>query len=187
MDNKHTRILIIDDDKAFRVATTALLEDNGYTVETANDGKEGVQKFSDHCFDLILSDLVMEGMNGIEVLQSIKQKVPEQKVMMVTGFGSITTAVEAMRKGAYDYLTKPCNNDELLVKVERAVEEVQRERELKRLREMLDPSATFSNIISQNDKMKSVFHMVRQVAETDVTVLVFGETGTGKELFARSV
>jgi two-component system response regulator PilR (NtrC family)/two-component system response regulator AtoC len=183
----NTRILIIDDDKAFRVATTALLEDNGYTVETATNGKEGIQKFSDQCFELILSDLVMESMNGIEVLQAIKQKSPEQKVMMVTGFGSISTAVEAMRKGAYDYLTKPCNNDELLVKVERAVEEVGRERELRRLRDMLDPAANFSNIISQNDKMKNVFHIVRQVAETDVTVLVLGETGTGKELFARSV
>lgn len=180
-------ILIVDDDKAFRVATVALLQDEGYTVTAAKNGDEARRIIDTQKFDLIVSDLVMEGMNGIELLQYIKPKLPDATVMMVTGFGSVQTAVEAMRLGAYDYLTKPCNNDELLFKIRRALDERKKTEELKRLRNLFESTADFTNIISQNVKMDAVFKLVRQVAETDVTVLVLGETGTGKELIAKAI
>jgi DNA-binding NtrC family response regulator len=182
-----TNILIVDDDKAFRVATVALLQDEGYAVTAATSGEEAQRHIGAKRFDLILSDLVMEGMNGIELLRHIKQGNPDATVIMVTGFGSVQTAVEAMRDGAYDYLTKPCNNDELLIKVRRALSERAKSEELERLRDLLESTANFSNIISQNAKMKEVFKLVRQVAGTDVTVLVQGNTGTGKELIAKAI
>ena len=187
MERKKAQILIVDDDKAFRVATVALLQDEGYGVTAATNGDEATKQISERKFDLILSDLVMEGMNGIELLRHIKQETPDATVMMVTGFGSVQTAVEAMRHGAYDYLLKPCNNDELLIKVRRALGEREKTEELERLRSLLESTANFSNIISQNSKMKEVFKLVRQVAGTDVTVLVLGDTGTGKELIAKAI
>lgn len=187
MERKRTQILIVDDDKAFRVATVALLQDEGYAVTAATDGDEARKLVNERHFDLILSDLVMAGMNGIELLRYIKQGTPDATVMMVTGFGSVQTAVEAMRHGAYDYLTKPCNNDELLIKVRRALEEREKTEELERLRNLLETTANFDNIISQNARMKEVFKLVRQVAGTDVTVLVQGDTGTGKELIAKAI
>jgi DNA-binding NtrC family response regulator len=187
MKDSGTRILIVDDDKAFRIATVALLQDEGYLITAATNGAEARKALETQSFELILSDLVMEGMNGIELLQYIKQKSPDVTVMMVTGFGSVQTAVEAMRYGAYDYLTKPCNNDELIIKVRRALLERKKTEELDRLRSLLESTANFANVISQNTKMEQVFKLVRQVAETDVTVLVLGETGTGKELIAKAI
>lgn len=187
MSKSNLSILIVDDDKAFRIATMALLQDEGHYVHVAKNADEAKQRMETDVYDLILSDLVMEGMNGIELLQYIKRKTPEATVMMITGFGSVQTAVEAMRHGAYDYILKPCNNDELVIKIRRALEERLRIRELERLRSMLVSEANFSNIISRNEKMKQVFKLVKQVAETDVTVLVLGETGTGKELVAKAI
>lgn len=187
MEDIQARILIVDDDKAFRVATVALLQDEGYDVTAARSGEEAQKQLELYKFDLILSDLVMEGINGIELLQHIKRTLPDATVMMVTGFGSVQTAVDAMRYGAYDYLTKPCNNEELVIKVRRALDEKRKSKELERLRSLLESTAKFTNIISQNGTMKQVFKLVQQVAETDVTVLVLGETGTGKELIAKAI
>jgi len=187
MASSSERILVVDDDKAFRVSALALLQDEGFVVTTAVSGAEALQKIADTHFDLILSDLVMEGMNGMQLLQHIKQKLPDACVIMITGFGSIRTAVDAMREGAYDYLTKPCNNDELLIRVRRALAEKRKSAELERLREMVETTHDFNNIISRNERMQQAFKLVRQVAETDVTVLVLGETGTGKELIARAI
>ncbi|MEX1274694.1 MAG: sigma-54 dependent transcriptional regulator [Bacteroidota bacterium] len=180
-------ILIVDDDKGFRVATLALLKDNGYTVTAAANGKEAKKILTEERVDLVLSDLVMEGMNGIELLQWIRASVPGTPVMMITGFGSINTAVEAMRLGAYDYITKPCDNDELLIKIRRVLQEQQKDRELRRLREEIREQFSFGNIVSKNERMNKIFKLVNQVCETDVTVLVLGETGTGKELLAKAI
>jgi DNA-binding NtrC family response regulator len=187
MEQKGAHILIVDDDKAFRVATVALLQDDGYQVTAATSGEEARKQIAEKRFDLILSDMVMAGMNGIELLRFTRESTPETTVMMVTGFGSVQTAVEAMRLGAYDYLTKPCNNDELLIKVGRALKERDKSRELERLRSLVESTANFSSIISENAKMREVFKLVQQVAGTDVTVLVEGETGTGKELIAKAI
>jgi len=180
-------ILIVDDDSAFRIATVALLEDSGFAVQVASSAPQGQRMFESHTFDLVLSDLVMEGMNGIELLTWIKERSPETPVMMITGFASVKTAVEAIRLGAYDYITKPCDNDELLIKVRRALEDRKKDREIRHLREELRGTYSFSNIVSQSDSMNLVFKAVRQVADTDATVLVLGETGTGKEMLAKAI
>ena len=181
------RILVVDDDKAFRVATKTLLEDEGYRVALATNGEEGLEKMRVEEFDLLVSDLVMERMGGIALLKQVKTHQAGMPVIMVTGFGSIQTAVEAMRLGATDYLTKPCNNDELLIKIRRALDELQKDRELIHLREELRNTYSFANMVSRSDKMKDIIRQVRQVADTDVTILIQGESGTGKELVARAL
>ncbi|HUL42740.1 MAG TPA: sigma-54 dependent transcriptional regulator [Bacteroidota bacterium] len=186
-ESQRSRILIVDDDNAFRVATVALLREEGYSVRAVKGSEEAKRALSEESYDLILSDLVMEHMNGIDLLRYIRQTLPDATVMMITGFGSVQTAVDAMRSGAFDYITKPCNNDELVIKIKRAVDESRRAKELVRLRNLLQGEANFSNVITRNEKMKDVFKLIRQVAETDVTVLVLGETGTGKELVSKAI
>ncbi len=181
------KILIVDDDLAFRVGTVALLEDRGYAATTAANGEEAIQRLTEQQCDLVLSDLVMPGVNGIELLKHMHARYPGVPVIMVTGFASIGTAVEAMRTGAYDYVTKPCDNDQLVMKIQRALDEQQKDRELKILREEVREVYSFENIIGRNSKMKDVYRLVRQVAGTDVPALILGETGTGKELVAKSV
>ncbi len=184
---KGERILVADDDKAFRVAARTLLEDEGYAVHLTTSGETALEKLRAEEFDLLLSDLVMGKMSGIQVLQQARSMRPDLPVIMVTGFGSIETAVEAMRLGASDYLTKPCNNDELLIKVRRALDVQQRDRELTKLREELRTTYAFGNMVSQSPRMKDVIRQIQQVADTDVTILLQGESGTGKELVARAL
>jgi DNA-binding NtrC family response regulator len=181
------KIMIVDDDLAFRVGTSALLDDHGYASTIAANGDEAIRKLVDQKFDLVLSDLVMPGMNGIELLQHIKTGHPELPVIMVTGFASIGTAVEAMRLGARDYVTKPCDNDELLIKIRRALEEQQKDRELRTLRDEVRGVYGFGNIVGRNSRIQEVFTLVKQVAGTDVPALILGETGTGKELVAKAI
>ncbi len=181
------RILVVDDDKAFRVATRTLLEDESYKVLLAANGDEALAILASSDVDLMLSDLVMAKMSGIELLQKAKARSPDLTVIMATGFGSINSAVEAMRLGATDYLTKPCNNAELLLKIRRALDMKCNNRELKKLREELHSTYSFGNMVSRSEKMKHVIQSIRQVGDTDVTILIQGESGTGKELVARAV
>ena len=181
------KIMIVDDDLAFRVGTLALLDDNGYSSTIASSGDEARRKLAEQHFDLVLSDLVMPGMNGIELLQHITTSHPGTPVIMVTGFASIGTAVEAMRLGARDYVTKPCDNDELLIKIRRALEEQQKDMELKSLRDEVRGVYGLGNIVGRNSRMKEVYTLVEQVAGTDVPALILGETGTGKELVAKAI
>ena len=183
----HGRIMIVDDDLAFRIGTLALLEDHGYVSTIATNGEEAKRKLAEQQFDLVLSDLVMPGINGIELLQHIRGSHPGVPVIMVTGFASIGTAVEAMRLGARDYVTKPCDNDELLIKIRRALEEQQKDRELRSLRDEVRGVYAFGNIVGRNSRMKEVYTLVQQVAGTDVPALILGETGTGKELVAKAI
>lgn len=181
------RILVVDDDKAFRVATRTLLDDEGYDVVLATGGDEALAMLATGGADLMLSDMVMAKMTGIELLEKVKALYPDIMVIMVTGFGSIGTAVEAMRLGATDYLTKPCNNLELLLKIRRALDLRAKDRELTHLRETIQSTYSFGNMISRSDKMKQVIQSIRQVADRDVTILIQGESGTGKELVARAL
>ena len=181
------RILIVDDDELYRKALVNLLLDEGFEVTGAGSGAEALQKVSDSEFDLVLSDLVMEDMTGTQLLGQVKRKFPDIHMIMMTGHGSIETAVEAMREGAFDYLSKPCKNEELLIRVRRALDEKRQSAELQRLRDVVETTLSFDNIVSQNETMRQSFRLVKQVAQTDVTVLVLGETGTGKELVARAI
>ena len=183
----HASILVVDDDKAFRVATRTLLEDEGFHVTCAADGDEALERIESDQFDILLSDMVMGKMSGLELLAKVKARCPELPVIMVTGFGSIQTAVEAMRQGATDYLTKPANNDELLIKLGRVLDMQRKERELRSLREELHGTYSFGNMVSRSPAMRDVLHQIQQVANTDVTILIQGESGTGKELVARAL
>jgi DNA-binding NtrC family response regulator len=129
----------------------------------------------------------MGTLDGMTLLRRVRSEWPDLQVIMVTGFGSIQTAVEAMRAGATDYLTKPCNNDELLIKIRRTLDLKKKDRELRLLREELRSTYSFGNMISRSDKMKDIIRQIQLVADTDVTVLVQGESGTGKELVARAL
>ncbi|HEX9006430.1 MAG TPA: sigma-54 dependent transcriptional regulator, partial [Bacteroidota bacterium] len=183
----HMRILIVDDDFAFRVGTLALLEDHGYDAAVATSGEEACRMLAEREYQLVVSDLVMQGMNGIALLQHIRTNYPAVAVIMVTGFASISTAIEAMRLGAHDYVTKPCDNDELILKIEKALEALRKDQELKSLRDEVHGVYSFGNMVGQNGKMREVYRLVEQVAGTDVPVLILGETGTGKELIARAI
>jgi two-component system response regulator HydG len=181
------RVLVVDDDKGFRVATKTLLEDEGYYVRLCTNGDEALEQLKQDEFDIMLSDLVMEKMDGIALLQKVKAQIPHLPVIMVTGFGSIQSAVEAMKLGAADYLTKPSNNDELLIKIRRTLESSMKDRELQLLREEFQKTYTFANIVTRSSKMREIIRQIQQVANTDVTILIQGESGTGKELVARAL
>ncbi len=180
-------ILIVDDDRAFRVATRTFLNDEGYEIELAKDGSTALELLSTRQVDLVLTDMLMENMTGLTLLTHIQDRFPDLPVIMVTGYGSIQTAVEAMRQGAADYLTKPFNNDELRIKIRRALALVKQEREIVALREELASRYSFGSIVSRSERMRGVIAQIRQVADTDVTVLIQGESGTGKELVARAL
>lgn len=180
-------LLVIDDDRAFRVATSTFLEDEGFSVTVAASGDEGLHVLAAGSVDLVITDLVMEGMTGLRVLALIRERHPEIPVIMVTGFGSIETAVEAMRLGAADYVTKPHNNEELLIKIRKCLAVRAKDRELRQLREELRSTYSYAHIITRSDRMRDVITQIRQVADTDVTILIQGESGTGKELVARAL
>jgi DNA-binding NtrC family response regulator len=183
----HERILVVDDDKAFRVATRTLLGDEGYQVSLATNGEEALKLMDAEKFDLVLTDMVMGAMTGVDLLKRVKPHHPEVPMIMVTGFGSISAAVEAMYHGAADYLTKPCNNSELLLKIRKTLDAQKNDQELKMLREEVRSTYSFGNIVTRSDKMKELIRQVRQVVDTDVTVLIQGESGTGKELIAHAL
>lgn len=182
-----TTILIVDDDRAFRVATRTLLEDEGYSVTQAANGEEALAVLGVTPVDLVITDMMMEKMTGLALLARLREKYPEMPVIMVTGFGSIQTAVEAMRLGAADYVTKPHNNEELLIKIRKTLQARERDRELHQLRQELQSTYSYANIITRSPRMRDVLTQIRQVVDTDVTILVQGESGTGKELVARAL
>jgi len=180
-------VLVVDDDKAFRVATKTLLSDEGLSVSVASSGNEGLTMIENGEFDLLLSDMVMANLGGIDFLREVKTRRPDLPVIMITGFASVESAVEAMQLGAEDYLTKPCNNKELIIKVRHALERRSKDDEIRHLREELQGVYSFGSIVSRSEVMKEVIEHIRQVADTDVSILVRGESGTGKELVARAL
>ncbi len=180
-------ILLVDDDAVFRATMSALLEDEGYRVETATHAVEALEKVGAHPVDLVISDLRMPGTDGLELLPQLLAVRPDLVVIMVTGFATVESAIEAMRRGAFDFVRKPCPHDEFLLTVQRALDKVQGETERRLLREQLDELAGFGTIVGSSPPMKRVLEQIRLVAETDSTVLVRGETGTGKELVARAI
>jgi DNA-binding NtrC family response regulator len=170
------RILIIDDDRAFRVGTGALLADEGYAVETAASGNEGLEMLRDGSFDMVLLDLRMEGRTGLSVLEELRQAGNDIPVLMLTGFATVDSAVAALKLGADDYLTKPCDNALLRSKI-KAI--------LARREPVLGAGA--SRIVGASTRMRDVKRAIARVAPTESTVLLRGATGTGKELIARAL
>jgi DNA-binding NtrC family response regulator len=180
-------ILIIDDKDSMRQMLSRTLESEGYEVETAKDGEGGLEKAKEKKYDLILADLKLPKMDGIEVLSSLKALDPEVAVIMMTAYGTIESAVEAMKQGAFDFLAKPFDTDHLNVLIKRALENRRLVAENILLREELAHNLGYAEIIGKCEKMKEVSRLIQKVAPSDTTVLLLGESGTGKELFARAI
>ena len=181
------RILVVDDEEMNRDWLQQILDREGYQVATAADGQAALALLRQETFHVVLTDLKMPGMTGVEVIRELKALSPFTMGIIHTAYGSVETAVEAMKAGAYDYVTKPVMRDELLVVIQRALEFQRLHYENINLRKQLKAKYKFDNIISDHEKMQAVFTQVEKVADTDSTVLIYGESGTGKELIARAL
>jgi DNA-binding NtrC family response regulator len=182
-----TRILIIDDDESIRKVLGYILEEDGYAVDTAATADEGLSRIFETRPDLVLSDIKMPQKDGITLLKEIKTVDPSIPVIILTAFGTVENAVEAMKRGAADYLTKPVSRDELKMIVGKTIRLQQLERENADLRTTLQDKFHFDNIIGLSPAMSEVFDVMRKIAGTDVSVLITGESGTGKELVAKAI
>jgi two-component system NtrC family response regulator len=180
-------ILIVDDEKNYLLVLSAVLEEEGYEVLTALSGPEALEIKKTSDLDLILTDMKMPGMDGIELLEHIKALDPDLPVIMMTAHGTVDKAVEAMQKGAYSYILKPFDNDRLTIYVKKAVAMFQMVKDNRRLRDEVESQYRFGNFIGKSKPMRVVFEMIRKVAPSNATVLVEGESGTGKELVAKSI
>ncbi len=184
-------ILIIDDEENMRHMLSTLLSKSGYTVKTAADGKQALDMGqNNNHYDFILCDIKMPGMDGLEFLQYAAGVFPEATIIMMSAYGTIETAVEAMKRGAYDYISKPFKADEVLLVLEKAAERTTLKTENRRLRQQLaniEETYTFGNIIARSKAMQAVVKLIAKVAAYDTTVLITGESGTGKELVTRSI
>lgn len=180
-------ILVVDDEINIRGALVTLLNKRGHEVRAAGTGEEALDLLETAPADLVLTDLRMPGMGGMEFLRRLKEKWPDTEVVVMTAFGSIDTAVEAMRVGAYDYLTKPIDRERFPVIVEKALEHRALAFENKQLRDRLQTTTRFDQMIGESAPMQRIYTLVEMVADSDVTVLLTGESGTGKELVARAI
>jgi two-component system NtrC family response regulator len=181
------KILVIDDDISFRRVLEYNLQEEGYQVLTASSGQEGVRLFDEQGPELVITDMKMPGMDGLHVLKEIRERAPETLVIIVTAFGAVDAAVEAMKLGAYDYISKPVNRDELKLVVRKALQMSTLAEENLQLRKELNDRTDFRNMVGISRGMEKVFEMVRRVADTEATVLIGGESGTGKELVAKAI
>ena len=181
--NKKKRLLIIDDEKNMRHMLFNLLKKNGYFVDTASDGYEGLQRVEKDRYDFILCDLKMPRMNGMEFLKLIRKRLSESTVIMMSAYGTIDTAVEAMKLGAYDYISKPFKPDEVHLALKKAEERESLRREnlnLKKRIKNIEKNYKFENMVAKSKIMLSVFKLAEKVSQYNTTVLITGESGTGK-------
>jgi two-component system, NtrC family, response regulator AtoC len=183
----NVNILLIEDDQGSREALLILLKGSGFAVKGCASGKEGLSLMAGERFDIVISDLLLPDMSGLEILTRIKQDSPRTEVILVTGHASAETAVQAMKNGAYDYITKPLNIDELRIIIDKAVEKGQLLQENVYLRKQLREKYEFSNIIGNSQAMQQLFSRMKRIIKTDSTVLILGESGTGKELVAKAI
>ena len=183
----NTKILIVDDELIMRESLAGWLERDGHDVDTAASGEEALYKCKDRRFDILLVDIKMEGMSGLDVLKQIKGSDPDVAVVMITAYGSIPSAIEAMKNGAYDYLLKPFDPNELGVIIEKIIDIQAQAKENLYLKQEYKDRARFESMIAQSRPMQEIFDLIQDVAPTDSTVLITGETGTGKGLAAKAI
>jgi len=181
------QILIVDDQINTCKSLQAILKKSGYRSEYTLSPEDALGRVRGGAFDIVISDIRMPGMDGIQLLEELKKIQPHLVVIMVTGFATIKSAVEAIQKGAYDYLPKPFTPDEVRVILQRAVEKIRLESENEALRRGLQPQVTFQNIIGNSPAIQRVFDLIQKVADTESNILITGETGTGKELAAKAI
>src|SRR5215470_4993379 len=182
------RVLVIDDEPAIRESLHALLTlEGGYSVDLAEGGTEGLQKISKRAYDLVLLDLMMPDMSGMEVLQEVRERDRETPIFMITAYGSVQAAVDALKAGADDYFPKPFENDKLIREIEGVIARRRLEYENTHLKRALKQRYSFPNIIGKSERMLRMLDLVSQVATSRSTILITGETGTGKELVAKAI
>ncbi|NOX38651.1 MAG: sigma-54-dependent Fis family transcriptional regulator [Calditrichaeota bacterium] len=181
------RILIVDDEKTIRDTLSTVLEEEGFQTDVAESGEVALQKIQERDFDLVITDLRMPGMGGLELLEKIKLMAPQTSVMIITAYGSLESAIQALRLGAYDYIVKPLDFDDVLLRIKRLMEHRELVQENKILREAVEEKYSFSNIIGESPAMKRVYRMIQKVSRTKGNVLITGKSGTGKELVARAI
>jgi two-component system NtrC family response regulator len=180
-------ILIVDDEKNYPLILGAVLEEEGFEILAANSGHEALEILESSGVDLVLTDMKMPSMDGIELLEKIKLKDPDLPVIMMTAHGTVDKAVEAMQKGAYSYILKPFDNQRLVIYVNKAISMYRVVKENRQLRDAVKSHYSFGNIIGKSKAMQDVYETIRKVAPTNATVLIEGESGTGKELVAKSI
>jgi len=181
------RILIIDDEAAIRESLETLLTLEGFAVEMAENGEQGLERIAEQPFDLVLLDLALPGRNGIEILGTIRERHATLPVIMITAYGTVDNVVDAMRSGAQNFVQKPWDNEKLLADIRAAIARYRAEEENVQLKRALRQRYSFPNIVGKSDVMLRIFDLVAQVAPTRSTVLIQGESGTGKELIAKAL
>jgi DNA-binding NtrC family response regulator len=185
MTNK--TILLVDDDASLRRVLAHHLSEAGYQVLTAANGKEGLDVFTSQQVEMVITDIQMPELNGLELMRRISVMSPDVVVLVITAYGSIETAVEAMKLGAYDYITKPFNREELLLTVSKGLQYTALVRENRSLKQFIESRFSLDNMIGSSSAMRRVYALVEKVARTDLAVLITGESGTGKELIAKAI
>jgi DNA-binding NtrC family response regulator len=181
------RILVVDDEMIVCESCQRILEEEGYEVDISLSGREAFEKMKRNPFDIVITDLKMPGIDGMEVLRTFRRDYPDAIVIMITGFSTVETAVEAMKLGAFDYIPKPFTPDEVSVVVKKAIEKKSLMLENIYLRQELQEKYGFHNIVGKSKKMQEIYRVIAKVASTDSTVLIYGQSGTGKELIARAI
>src|SRR5215475_9781992 len=181
------KVLVIDDEHDIREGLELLLTLEGYTVELAQNGTEGLQKMESRGYDLVLLDLMMPDRSGMEVLQEVRGKDRDTPIFMITAYGSVEAAVQALKLGANDYFSKPWDNEKLIIEIDRMIDRRRLESENTQLKRALKQRYSFPNIIGKSERMVRMLDLVAQVAPSRSTILITGETGTGKELVAKAI
>src|SRR5512138_1843413 len=181
------KVLVVDDQKNMRATTAMVLRQAGHVVEEAEDGAAAIQRVQQEAFDVVLTDLRMHGEDGMDVLRGVQRSAPETQVIVMTAYGTIESAVEAIRRGAYDFLAKPFKEDELLLRIEKALEKRRLVGEVTLLAGEFRRRYGLEHIVGRSSAIQDVLDRVVRVAPTDATVLISGESGTGKELVARAL
>jgi two-component system response regulator AtoC len=184
---KKVNILVVDDEEIVRESLLDWLREDGYHVEAAEDGFNALEKFKDRSWDIALVDLKMPAMDGLELMQKIKELTPETQVVIITAYATVNTAVQAIKIGAYDYLVKPFNPEELSLLIKRLVDSQTLIKEISYLRRELQKQYQFYDLISKSAAMQKVFDLSHTVAKSNSNILILGESGTGKELLARAI
>ena len=184
---KKTHVLLIEDDSAGRASVKDVLEDAGFDVTEAVDGKEGLEAVQAGGFHVVLTDLVMPEMDGLAVLEKIRAEYEDLPVLLMTAYGSVDTAVKALQEGAYDYIQKPLDIDDIVSKVRRAAETSRLRDEVSDLRKAVGRTFGIQGMVAESGGMQEVIRQLQAVMDTDATVMILGESGTGKELIARAL
>ena len=181
------RILVVDDEESQREILRTILSADGYSVETAPGGGEAIRRCQEKPFDLVLTDLRMPGTDGLSLVERLTRDNPPTLVVLMTAYGSLDSAEQALKQGAFDYLTKPLEREELLLTVRRAFDRIQLSRENRSLRQQMEERFRVEGIVGSHFRMQEVFEKIRKVSNSNSTVLLIGESGTGKELIARTI